>query len=284
MNPFKTIFRNALAASAFFMAASAAYAGYTITRVDGGNNSLLVAGRDYEFVITNTDTPQKLQDVNVVLTVANFDILVAPGVQTGSTKYSLDSNGQLFFGLRVYQAGNFSMTVSNSQDPSNKGTLNNVQVQNFPVTYSITPNNPTVNANVPFNINITALDANGVVVTAYEDPVQIVDSQLGNVTFVDGSNFVNGQAQNVPVTVKAGNLNNQFTLTITLAGAQYYDASRNLAPAATKTTSLINIIPDVFFKLVMLFPGETLSPGVGKTGNTNIAAVFGAHRRDGPTS
>ncbi len=142
MSPLKTIFRNALAAGAFFMAASSAYAGYTIARTDGGNSTLLVAGRDYEFVITNTDTPQKLQDVNIVLTISNFDILVAPGVQTGSTKYSLDSNGQLVFGLRIHQSGNFSMTVSNSQDPANKGTLNSVQVQNFPVTYSITPNEP----------------------------------------------------------------------------------------------------------------------------------------------
>jgi hypothetical protein len=247
------------------------FAAYTINRTDGGNNTLVVQGREYDYRIANTNTPKRLEDVNITLSTPNYDILVPPGVQTGPNKYSVDANGELVFTVRFHVSGTFSLTVANSQDPINKGTLNAIQVQKYPITFAVTPTNPTVNANQSFDISVTALDSNGVTVTAFEDPVQIVDSGLGDVTLIPGTSFVNGQAVNVPVTVKAGNtdLSNQFTLTLTMAGAQYYDPSLpspSLAARATKTTNLINLIPGAFAKLVMLFPGQSLIPGVGKTG------------------
>lgn len=249
--------------------AAPSFAAYTIARTDGGNISQVVQGREYELIVTNTNSPVRLEDVTIDLSNPNYDILVPPGVQTGSNKYSVDAAGQLIFTIRFHIPGTFSMTVKNAQDPNNKGTLNGIQVQKYPVTFNITPNNPTVNAKVPFMINVTALDADGVAVTAFEDAVQIVDSQLGESTLVSGSSFVNGQAQNVAVTVRAGDLNNQFTLTMTMVGTQYYNPalpSPHLAPRATKTTLPLNLIPGAYHKVVMLFPGQSLVPGTGKIG------------------
>lgn len=273
-------FRKLFSLFSFLIISSTAstFAAYTITRTDGGNNTLLVQGREYEYIITNTNVPVRLEDVTIDMNNSNFDILVPPGVQTGPNKYAVDSSGQLVISIRFHVAASFSMTVKNSQDANNKGTLNSIQVQRFPVTFSITPSNPTVNADVAFNIDVTALDSQGVVVTAYEDPVQIRDSQLDSlVAFVNGTSFSNGTAQNVPVTVKAGDLNNQFRLTLT-GTQQYFNPALptpSLTPNPTLTTNFLNLIPGAFFKLVMTFPGEALSPGVGKVGapSTQVSGV-----------
>ncbi len=252
-----------------FSTGSAAFAAYTITRTDGGNNTLLVQGREYEYVITNTNTPIRLEDVFIDVSSPNHDIMVAPGVQTGPNKFSVDNNGQLVISIRFHNQGSYSLTVRNSQDSNNRGTLNSIQVQRYPVTFSITPSNPTVNAAQPFTINVTAIDVNGIVVTGFEDSVQIRDSQLSSlVGFVDGSSFVNGTATNVPVTVLAGNLANQFTLTLT-GEIQYYNPSLpapHMSPNPTLVSNMLNLIPGAFHKLIMLFPGETLNPGSGKSG------------------
>lgn len=245
------------------------FAAYTINRTDGGNNTRLVQGREYTYLISNTNNPVRLEDVFIDLSTPNFDILVPPGVQTGPNKYSVDGSGQLVINIRFHNPGSYSMTVRNSQDSNNRGTMNAIQVQKYPVTFSITPNNPTVNANQDFFVDVTALDSNGIVVTGYEDSVQITDSQLNQlVGFINGSSFVNGTASNVAVKVKAGNLNNQFRLTLT-GSNQYYDpslAAPSLSANPTLTTNLLNLTAGAFNKLVLLFPGETLNPGIGKTG------------------
>lgn len=254
----------------FLLLQTPLWAGYTITRTPAGNDTLLVQGKEYDYRVTNTDTPRRFEDVFIeVGGTVNYDIFVPPGVQTGANKYAVDSNGELVFTIRFHTPGSFSLTAKNAQFTGNLGTLSSIQVQKYPTTFAITPNNPTVNSNVSFNINITALDSNGVTVTAFEDPVQVVDSQLGDVTFVSGTNFTNGQANNVAVNVKAADLNNQFTLTLTMVGQQYYDPTLpapSLVARATKVTNPINLIPGAFSKLVMLFPGQILQPGVGKVG------------------
>ncbi|MCG3205858.1 MAG: hypothetical protein KCHDKBKB_02581 [Elusimicrobia bacterium] len=252
------------------LTSTASFAAYTINRTDGGNNTRLVQGREYTFLITNTNSPVRLEDVFIDMSTPNFDILVPPGVQTGPNKYSVDGSGQLVISIRFHNPGSYSMTVRNSQDSNNRGTLNGIQVQKYPVTFSITPNNPTVNANQDFFIDVTAIDSNGIVVTGYEDSVQITDSQLNQlVGFVNGSSFVNGTATNVAVKVKAGNLNNQFRLTLT-GSNRYFDPvlpAPSLSAYPSLTSNLLNITPGAFNKLVLLFPGEILSPGVGKVGS-----------------
>lgn len=253
--------------------AQTVFAGYSINRTDGGNNQLLVQGKAYTIRVQNTDVPLRLQDVRVQFnpTTPAPRIVVGAGVQTGIDTYALDQNGVLLMTLTYTGPNSYSMTVTNTSDSNNFSVLGGITVQRYPTSYQVTPSNPVVNANVPFQVNITAIDSSNIIVSGYEDPVQITDSQTGTITSVPGTAFVNGVASNVNVTVQAARLNNQFDLTFTLAGTPYYDPANfptppHEAPRATRTISNLTLIPGAFNKYVMLFPGETLVPGTGKTG------------------
>lgn len=245
---------------------SAAFAGYTITREDGGTNTL-VQGREYSYVVHSAPALFDSVDLRATGALADYTILAGAGVQIGPTEYRVDSSGELHFIIRYHKApGSVQLTVTNKNDPTVTTTISN-NIQRYPTTFQITPNNPTVTAGVPFPITITAIDGGGNFVSAFADSVQITDSQMGDVTPVPASAFVNGQAT-VNVTVRAGDMNNKTKLTVDLVGNQYYDpalAAPHLVPQATFTSPDLNLVPAAFKKLVLLFPGEVLTPGFGKS-------------------
>jgi hypothetical protein len=140
-----------------------------------------------------------------------------------------------------------------------------------PTTYQIIATGP-FNANANFTMSVTAM-AGTSVITAYEDPVQITDSQSSvPPLIIPGTSFVNGTASNVNFAVRAARVvGNQFDLTATLSGSQYYDPTNyptppNLAPAAQGVLQNLTLVPGPFNKYIMLFPGENLVPGNGKSG------------------
>jgi len=226
-----------------------------------------VQGREYSYVVRSTPALYDSVDLRATGALADYSIFAGAGVQIGPSEYRVDSSGELRFIVRYHKApGNVQLTVRNMNDPTVTTTITNT-IQRYPVTFQITPNNPTVTAGVAFPITITAIDGGGNFVSAFADSVQITDSQLGDVTPVPASAFVNGQAT-VNVTVRAGDMNNKTQLTVDLVGNQYYDpalGSPHLVPQATFTSPQLNLVPGAFVKLVMLFPGEVLSPGFGKS-------------------
>lgn len=268
------LLRTFLVAGLVATASSAAFAGYSISRVDGGNDTL-VQGRWYSYQVTSSPALFDSVDLRAVGALADYDITVGNGVQIGPTQFRVDSTGKLNFLIRYHKApGTVQLTVTNSNDSQVTTTITQT-LQRYPVTFQITPNNPTITAGVPFPITITALDGTGAFVSAFADSVQVTDSQMGDVTPVPDTAFVNGQAT-VNVTVRAGDMNNKTRLTVDLVGNQYYDPALpapHLVPAATFTTPDLNFVPGAFKKLVMLFPGETLTPGIGKSGavDTQVA-------------
>ncbi|MCB4756857.1 MAG: hypothetical protein LHV69_07500 [Elusimicrobia bacterium] len=262
-----------LLAGLIFGAVSYASAAYTVQREDGGSNTI-VQGREYGFVLTSN--PPVFDNIRILSNgAAPYQIVVGAGVQRGADIYKPDSSGRLSFILRVDGTPSLQLTFQNTQDPNIFTTLA-LSIQKYPVTFSITPPSPTVDAGVPFNIQIRAIDGDGSWVTAYEDSLQISDAQLGEVTGVLGTQFVGGVAA-VPITIKAGNMNNQTTLTLT-GLMQYYDPALpgdHFSPFPTFTSNLINVRPGAFYKLVMLFPGEVLLPGIGKDSSGILPQIAG---------
>ncbi len=254
-------------------AVSSAFAGYTITRTDGRPLNL-VQGRDYQLQIVSS--PALFDNVFLQTSgaLASCDIFVGNGVQVGPNEYKVDATGKLIFTIRFHQApGNVNLTVTNKNDPSIFTTVS-ASLQRYPTTFQITPTIPSITANTSYTIQITPLDANGIFVSYFEDPVQIVDSSaLGILTPVDGNAFVTGNGiATAIVTTKAGDMNNKVSLTI--SGLTGFNVPGPV-PAPTYTSPLFNLTPGAYSKVTMLFPGETLTPGIGKSGTvgTQVAAV-----------
>src|SRR5687768_7203424 len=126
---------------------SASFAGYTITRTDGGNSQRLVQGKWYEYRITNTNIPVNTDDVSVEINNCNYDFQSA--ALSGSNGchgiFSVDSpSGDLLINFRFNSSSvTYSITVRNTSDPiGNVGSLNNINVQKYPVSFSVTPSVP----------------------------------------------------------------------------------------------------------------------------------------------
>jgi hypothetical protein len=194
--------------------AASSFAGYTITRTDG-RPLVLVQGREYQMQVQSS--PALYDNVYLQATgaLANYDIFVGNGIQVGPNEYKVDSSGRLIFNIRFHSApGNVNLTVTNKNDTTVFTTVTPT-IQRYPTTFQITPSLPTINANVPFAVQVTPLDALGTFVSAFEDPVQITDRQLGDITPISGAAFAAGNGQaTVNVTVKAGDMNNKTALTI----------------------------------------------------------------------
>jgi hypothetical protein len=121
--------------------------------------------------------------------------------------------------------------------------------------------------NTPINVNVTALDANGSIVYNFGDDVYldalVGDFNIGPIVTVPGSSYANGQAS----------LNVVFWGTDPLTRENQLTATNSITypgqpSPATGTIVVTPLRPGPLATVVLLLPGETLTPGVspGKIG------------------
>ncbi len=139
---------------------------------------------------------------------------------------------------------------------------------------------PPQTAGQSFNLTITAKDINNNTVTLFKDNI-ILEAEVGDIepVSIPGNQFINGVATaNITLygaypSVPPGNdPTSEYKNRITVKNTQSYDGN----PAVESTTPYINVEPErgSFKNIVLLFPGETITPGQrgsldGKEGTPN---------------
>ncbi|MFN0118214.1 MAG: hypothetical protein ACKVQC_08010 [Elusimicrobiota bacterium] len=115
-----------------------------------------------------------------------------------------------------------------------------------------------MDAGVPFTISITALDATATTVTSFRDSVQLSETLNGfNISSVLGSNFFNGIAT-ATVTLEAGDAISHVNRIQGTNSLVYF--GQGTAASGISNNILVN--PDAYDRIVQVFPGEILTPGI----------------------
>jgi len=256
----------------FFLAAVWSEASYTITPLEvASDTSPVVQGRYYRYSIKNNGTPpSSLNDFKLTVPGLTRDVgygIFAQGFETGPNSFSVDGTAERILSIRFYGTGSFSIHVENTGDSADFGDTHIFSVQHYPTSFALQTPLPTFGANQPASVTVQAFyGAN--IIDAFDDPVEIylLNPALGNprVGTIDLGQFSNGEAS-TDIAIQAGNLSNQFQLRIQQTGTPYTLPSGDL-PLPFSISPVYNLVPGPFSKVVMLFPGQTLSPGQGKIG------------------
>lgn len=176
--------------------------------------------------------------------------------------------------------GNTALTVTEAFAATPVTTTKFFNLQNTVRSFEIIPPGAfTGTTGVPFHITVRAkdgLNGGGSVVTGFNDDV-IVSASTGDVVvngagnLVSGADFVNGEADVIVMLrgTDPTSRTNKITVTATI---NYF--SLGVASGFVN----VNMDPDVYHHVVLLFPGETLTPGKilipsGKSGSATSATA-----------
>ncbi|MFH1259080.1 MAG: hypothetical protein ABII74_04605 [Elusimicrobiota bacterium] len=169
--------------------------------------------------------------------------------------------------------GNQTIEVSDVYDPTiNHGFLNltvHRYVDNFVVS-AVSP----VTAGTPFNLSITAQDNTAAIATTFNDDVTL-KANIGDLSpvTISKADFIGGIANVAIRLYGADPINRQNAVTVTNTVTYPGQAS---APKGVSNSLTVN--PLAYQRVMLLFPGETLTPGTnpGKNGtpNPNLSGAY----------
>ncbi len=147
-------------------------------------------------------------------------------------------------------------------NPSTDGTVN-ITIHLFVDHFEFSTPSPVI-AGSTFTISVTARDITGAIATTFNDVVSF-SAQTGNIWWdASAISFTNGVDNSIPIVLYGGAPGTRLNKIICTNSITYPSQSQ----APNGTSDWITVNPGPFDRIILIFPGETLTPGAnpGKTG------------------
>lgn len=243
--------------------------GYQITKQQDGSTPIVTRGKEYLFHIQGVGadglpaTSDQTSQVNLQCN-AGPCVVTAPAA---SGPYQPNISGLLAVIVRFDSAPDtVQLTASKNGTASINGSLA-VSVEPFPTSFNVAlPNGLNVDAGIPFQITITAL--NGTTpITSFRDNVILRDDIIGDIQTISGALFINGVVSTTTV-LTTGLWATHINHVTARNSVTYVGAGGSFASGVSQN---IQVAPAAYDRIIILMPGENPTPGLapGKTGTAS---------------